>query len=1442
MRRPPRWLPALGLATLLLSASRAAAPAPPAADGPGLLTRLALGRLRKAVDGTVRIGSVRLTSWNGVEARDLAFADPAGRPVLSVASVRVTVSPLGLLRGRYVFRDVLVVRPVVTLDQDSAGRWNLERLFRAVPSDTVTRGRRPLVDLKDARVTHGTLGIQPYGRPRPLRVEGLDLDLRRLRVSDPDSTALIAEVRNVALRLAEPPVRVRRGYGHVVVDGDSVAARFDALELPGSALNVRASLRTRGGRTAYDLIADAGRLRFEDVAWITPELPRTGSGRLWLRGTRDLEGRGTWEVRDADVRSGDSRLRGGLRLAVAPERGGTRVEALDLTAEPVDLALLAPLLGPLPLHGQLRGRLRGAGPLAGLDVTADLALADAAAGHPVSALRGRGRVAVGGRAGLAFRGFTLAPADVSLATIAGVAPVVDLHGRVRADGTLDGAWTDATFSGTLVHSDGEGPLSSARGTARLTLADTTRLSADLAFDSLSFDDLARTYTGLPLRGSVAGRVRIDGPVTALAVHGDLAGPSGHVVVDGTIGAQDSATLLRLEGRFESVDLSAQSPTAPPTVLVGGFTTDLRLPSDSVAPAAGKLGLTLGRSRVAGVGVDRGALAVTLDPDAVRLDTLFFEQPNASLHGAGRLGRPGRPPGELRVQLRADTLAGFAPVVRWLRRLAGDTAGAPVDLDGAGALDARLTGNTDAWELAGEVDVGRFSFGDYGALDLHAEGAYGTVGPRPRMRLKARADSLEVAAMRYGDVRVTAEGPLDAMQARVEATLPGDAPLAAAGAAGLDSARLRVRVDSGTIRLPSATWTFVRPVNLVLGAESIAVDTLELRSGAGARVLAEGSVPTEGAGDFHLRADSVPVTDLYALAQLDTTGVGGLLSVEAHLTGTAAAPTIEAYLTLADGRFGDFRTPLVDGLFRYGDRLLTLKGGLWRGTQRVLAARGSVPLDLSLTGAERRLLPGPLEIRVQADSVDLSALDAFTTLVSEVRGTLTADAAVGGTWDQPVLSGQVRLAQGALTFPALGQRYHDIAVRLETSGNRIHLAEARIGGGAGTLEVTGDVVLQDLNRPVLDLTLAARGFQALNRRDFAGLTGTGALRLVGPFLGARLTGSLTVDEGYLAFADLVEKRLVNLDDPEFRAVVDSSLARAAEIGPAPEVVFLDSLLIDNLRVTMGPSVWLRSSEANIQLAGDVTVSKTAESALNPYRLDGTLRAVRGTYRLTVGPTSKDFQVSRGEVRFYGTPDLNPQLDIAAEHTVRSVRGSDLVVRARIGGTLLEPRLTLESDQRPPLSETEIVSYLLFGRPSFELLGGGTGVRSEQAVLQGAVAGLAGIAAGQLEQTLVADLGLPIDYIAIRPGTTGDVLGTTRVEAGRQIGERTFLSLNAPLCEVRRGLSSQLFGATLAYRLTRSWRLEASVEPLLQECRALGGAPQPTTPYQIGVDLFWQRGIQ
>ena len=60
---------------------------------------------------------------------------------------------------------------------------------------------------------------------------------------------------------------------------------------------------------------------------------------------------------------------------------------------------------------------------------------------------------------------------------------------------------------------------------------------------------------------------------------------------------------------------------------------------------------------------------------------------------------------------------------------------------------------------------------------------------------------------------------------------------------------------------------------------------------------------------------------------------------------------------------------------------------------------------------------------------------------------------------------------------------------------------------------------------------------------------------------------------------------------------------------------------------------------------------------------------------MGPVSRDFTVTHGEVRYIGT--LDAQLDIEARHTVHAVRGDEIPVIATIQGTLYAPKLRLES---------------------------------------------------------------------------------------------------------------------------------------------------------------------
>jgi translocation and assembly module TamB len=526
---------------------------------------------------------------------------------------------------------------------------------------------------------------------------------------------------------------------------------------------------------------------------------------------------------------------------------------------------------------------------------------------------------------------------------------------------------------------------------------------------------------------------------------------------------------------------------------------------------------------------------------------------------------------------------------------------------------------------------------------------------------------------------------------------------------------------------------------------------------------------------------------------------------------------------------------VDGTFEYRDRRLSTAVHLWRAGQQILAVQAFLPLDLAIMPVERRQLPDTLSVRATADSVDLAVLEALTPALQQVTGVFSTDLGIAGTWDAPRLRGALQIANAAATIPALNVRYEAVNGRLALSGDTIAVQSLSASSERGRADVSGVVRLERLTHPVLDLRIAADQFKALDLKSNVTITASGRLALQGPVFGATLTGQVNATSGVLWFADLVQKRIVNLDE-----LADTSLASLVEqqrLGPEFQNVFLDSLRIDDLGLEMGNDVWLRSTEANIQLAGSVRLTKRR----NLYLVSGTLQAVRGTYRLKVGPVSREFIVSQGTVRYFGTPDQDAALDIEAKHVVHLPAPTainptgDLTVVAHITGTLLVPKVTLEAEKQE-LSQTEVISYLLFGKSSVDLAGDQGGIADQRAVVRSALA----VLSGEIEQTIVSG-GVPVDYVEIQPGGGGQgtPLSSWQLAVGRQLGPKTFLVVNAGYCQGGQGGAQNLLGLSLQFRISPEWRTEASFAPVQTCLPDASNSGQATVPRQVGLDLFWER---
>jgi autotransporter translocation and assembly factor TamB len=1436
--------------------------------GRTMLARIASGAVEKALAGSVTVGEVRGSLLTGVVLIDVRLLDPDSTLVAFLPRAELGYNPIDFAAGRIVLMEVRLDRPYINIVQHRNGKTNFDELLRLGEKDTVKvtplgpTGPRSLILLRNVQLVDGTLilRLQKHGeaskeeeiesstedgRYRLRRFEHLNARLAALRIQAPRERGIRIDILRLETESSDPKVSITDAVGRVTIDGRTLDVDLSRVRFPATQFSARGTVQWPRDTLLWDLAMRADSATLTDIRFLDPRYPEQavlrGGVRVTSHGGRLLE----IELRPLDLRFADGRLTGHVNAFSAPDSGLVALRQGDLVARDLSLDLARVYIDSLPFYGRLTGQTIVDGPMSALKIETAWSFRDSLVpGWPESQIQGKGEVSVG--EDLGFQPFVIDAARIDLGTVRRLVPAVDLQGELDASGTLTGTLKNALFSGTLRHHDADRPVSVVRGVVGLDFrGDELAMSTDVHADSLSLDGLTGRVTDFPLKGTLAGTIRMRGALSGVETHADLQllGGGGVVRGDGSLvlgsekvhpgfGAHDFT--------LRAFDLNLQHWMArrgPPSRLT--FTATGSLAGDSVTPPTGSVSLTLGPSLFAGTVIDSGAAAIRFDEGRLQVDSLRLTQPGLLTRASGSLGwkRPDR--GTLELDFAADSLSVLDSLLTWIAgpKLAGGTK--PEDaLRGSAHVRLTLDGALDGFAIGGDARLADLRWRGLRVTRGRVQADYEPRGDTtPRFDARAEFDSVAYGRLGFGAATASVRGSRDSLtwfaRSRVGdlgAFLAGGRYARPDGENGVQ----HVAVDSLAVLLPSGVWFLEKPTEVALGEVVLHVDSVRLRNSSGAgRVTVFGDLPERGLINAHVSVDSFPLTGIYALMQKDTVGVSGAITAAIAASGTRANPAYTGSFAFSNAAFGSFRAPFMDGIIDYRGRRLDGEVHLWRSGQQILNVTAHLPLDLALVPIAQRQLPDTISVQARADSVDLGVLAAVTTSVRQVEGVFSADVGIGGTWEAPQLRGGLQIGNAAATIPALNVRYTAMNGSLMLRGDTIHIDSIAAMNERGRAHLSGYVRLERLTKPVLALNIRTAEFKALDLRGYLAVTASGQLTLRGPVFGATLGGRGTVTAGVLHFADLVNKRVVNLEEPWVQDLIDTSLIRQQRLGPEFQSLFFDSLQIRDLQLTMGEDVWLRSNEANIQLKGSVTVNKVGSN----YLLSGSLQAPRGTYRLIVGPVTREFVVNRGTVRYFGTPDLDAELDIEAKHVVHPLPGAgqlhtEITVVAHIGGTLLLPRLRLESD-RGDYSQAELLSYLITGKPSFELGGG------QAAFLQNVGASLL---AGELERTVVSDLGVPLDYFEIRPGDAANPFSGAQVAAGWAIGAKTFLVLNAGFCKGNTGRQARFtnsLGATLQFRFSPEWRTEASFEPVQNCAFADPNLLNTTLVQQIGFDLFWER---
>ncbi|MBA2244612.1 MAG: translocation/assembly module TamB [Gemmatimonadetes bacterium] len=936
---------------------------------------------------------------------------------------------------------------------------------------------------------------------------------------------------------------------------------------------------------------------------------------------------------------------------------------------------------------------------------------------------------------------------------------------------------------------------------------------------------------------VSGPIRVNGGGASayrfdLGLRSDPAAPPAALAVEGWYTPGDLPSYA-LSGVVAGVNLR-QLPGAqalPTTNLTAGVQLEGR--GITLETLDGRLSLTATGSTIGGESLEAATAELAVRGGILRVDTLALALRGNRLAASGQWGLQQPAPAPLRFSLASPDLASLTPVLISMRRV-------DIQLAGALTLEGWLAGSLENPALAatGRGRNLRYNGWRAGTLALQGEARREVAGWSGQGNVSgsevtlAGTETLQTVRLEV-DATPTAAG--------VGVLVRRDAQTELATSAILEfteqQQQLRgIEFENLALRLGPSRWQLAAPTHVRWGeVEGLEVDSLVLRrtdAGEG-WIEVDGRMPPTGATDFRLRLAGVDLGELRRLApQAQLPEIEGMLALEAFLEGPVGAPELAVEARLSSLRFEGASADTLTLSARYAAGQLVSNAALWLEDRQTASLEATVPMTLSIEGLvpEVELLdPEPLQARIMADSLPLGLLVAAVPQARAGEGVVSAQIEVGGTLGRPDMTGTAAVRGGAITLPELGVRYEEIEARLQLAEEQIQIQSltARSGGAAA---LSGVVRIDDRTRPELQLAGSFNQFRGMNRADVANIAVSGQISLSGRLPNPVLTGRVVLSDGTIAAPIGVEQafEITDIEIGEIGADIISPVA--------VEPTIIDNIRIEGLEVVLGDGVVATSPELRVQIGGELLVSRRD---VDTWQIFGDLQAQRGTYALTVGPIVREFDVVSGRIQFFGTPDLNPALNIVAAHRVRQVtaggggtggQGAVLNILVEVSGTAQFPRLRLTSDTRPPLPESELLSYLIFGRPTFALgeVGGGL---AQQLLVQELVGG---VLLAPLEQWL-RQAGL-FDYVRVRgrpsPSEIDDPLGSTTVEVGWQLGRNVFWTVEWGVGVLFGGQPAETWGSSLEWQIDPQWSARVANEPLRRDLLL-----QRVTTWTTGVTRQW-----
>ncbi|MCG6900640.1 MAG: translocation/assembly module TamB domain-containing protein [Gammaproteobacteria bacterium] len=521
------------------------------------------------------------------------------------------------------------------------------------------------------------------------------------------------------------------------------------------------------------------------------------------------------------------------------------------------------------------------------------------------------------------------------------------------------------------------------------------------------------------------------------------------------------------------------------------------------------------------------------------------------------------------------------------------------------------------------------------------------------------------------------------------------------------------------------WSLQQPVSTQLGAEIIRLPEICWQhDSARLCTTAQGNPQQQLAAKAWLSQLS-----LATLAALHESPLAFTSQMDATLRATLDAGRLsqaDLQLSLSAGTISSADSmPLSDTHIREGGLQAQLnEEGLTATARLDLDDNGYLRADLDLPGYQPGVTPWEqqsLEASVRSELHDLPFAKYLVEEIGSYKGDLAVNLRGQGTLGQPRISGTASVTDGTFEIDQLGIQLAAIDLQLQSKADGLVIT-GNCKSGDGNIQLNGDINVIDIAHWQLDASLQGKDFEIMHLPE--------GIITVSPDIQAKitpprveLTGEVHVPYARLRPRDLQRRTGVSSDV----VIVD-----AEQVAEQEERWQVSS----NIRLSLGDDVTIDGYGLKGDILGSVILLDKPGQVTTAQ---GNLSIERGSYEVY----GRKLDIHRGQLLFSGGPVDNPGLDFEASRTV-----GDITAGIRGSGTLRKPELSLYSD--PSMADSDIISYIAFGKPQAEI-GQGGGNATDAGLLAGGnmLAGILGTRLG-LEE-LGVESGDTLDDAAMVLGT-------------------------------------------------------------------------------------------